>query len=360
MKLLVVLTYPNILYLYDLASLRNIQRITTPPNPLALLLLSSEEKSYLAFLGHTGSVIVMDVNINNITSNTNNNNNSTRLLAQIQAHDSSIVAMSFNASASMLVTASVTGTVIRVFSLPHGDLMHSFRRGSLSVLVTSLCFCPLSQLLAVGSASGCVHVFLLDAIVLSRRYPASTPTSTSTSTNISISPAVPGDSVVDKDRDSFSNGDVNYFDHEAENDQSSTVGVVGVSTGGIGGGGVRTWSEAWSVMQHTAFTGAAAVAEVMGALKVLPSSSQELLDSARAVCQCRLPVGEASFRAAIVAASPSSSSSSSSSSASHHEKDISGSNSMGGVGMDGQPREVQMKVVVVSEIGSVYRWVCFL
>jgi autophagy-related protein 18 len=60
---------------------------------------------------------------------------------------------------TMLVTASVTGTVLRLFSVPSGEHLCSFRRGTRSAEISSFCFSQRSSVLAVGSSSGTVHLF---------------------------------------------------------------------------------------------------------------------------------------------------------------------------------------------------------
>lgn len=63
---------------------------------------------------------------------------------------------------SMLATASATGTVIRVYSVPMGQHLCSFRRGSKPSSINSLSFCPLSKWLAVGSSTGTIHLFSVE------------------------------------------------------------------------------------------------------------------------------------------------------------------------------------------------------
>eukprot|EP00597_Dinobryon_sp_UTEXLB2267_P002300 CAMPEP_0170071344 /NCGR_PEP_ID=MMETSP0019_2-20121128/9313_1 /TAXON_ID=98059 /ORGANISM="Dinobryon sp., Strain UTEXLB2267" /LENGTH=317 /DNA_ID=CAMNT_0010279883 /DNA_START=534 /DNA_END=1487 /DNA_ORIENTATION=+ len=50
-----------------------------------------------------------------------------RLLNTIAAHRSTVQQVALNGTASLLATASATGTVIRVFSLPAGDCVHVLR-----------------------------------------------------------------------------------------------------------------------------------------------------------------------------------------------------------------------------------------
>jgi WD40 repeat protein len=49
----------------------------------------------------------------------------------IRAHDSPVRIIAFNPEGTMLATTSDKGTVIRVFSLPTGKKLFTFRRGTL-------------------------------------------------------------------------------------------------------------------------------------------------------------------------------------------------------------------------------------
>jgi autophagy-related protein 18 len=77
----------------------------------------------------------------------------------IQAHKTPLAAIAFNAHGTLLATASDKGTVIRVFSLPDGDKVAEFRRGSYPSRIFSLAFNAVSSLLCVSSASDTVHIF---------------------------------------------------------------------------------------------------------------------------------------------------------------------------------------------------------
>jgi hypothetical protein len=69
----------------------------------------------------------------------------------------------FFRSGTRLATASSTGTVIRVFDVPSGTKLYSFRRGNRPTTITSISFSPNSEFIAVGSSSGTVHVFSFEA-----------------------------------------------------------------------------------------------------------------------------------------------------------------------------------------------------
>ena len=130
-------------------------------------LSSSAENSYLVFphpnstspsfnpshtptqpapLQHTGEVLVFDalaltpINI-------------------IPAHKTPIALLALSPKGDILATASDKGTVIRVFSVPSGDKLFQFRRGSYPARITSMAFNQTGEYLVVGSDTETVHLF---------------------------------------------------------------------------------------------------------------------------------------------------------------------------------------------------------
>ena len=79
----------------------------------------------------------------------------------IEAHQSALGCVSINSDGTMLATASEKGTIIRIFTIPNGDKLFQFRRGSLPAQIFCMCFNAKSTLLAVSSATETVHVFRL-------------------------------------------------------------------------------------------------------------------------------------------------------------------------------------------------------
>lgn len=84
----------------------------------------------------------------------------------IRAHKSRIAALAFSPSGAKLASASRKGTLVRIFDVascrPEGEL----RRGSDRAMIYSLCFSYDALRLCVASDKGTVHVFKLDALVL--------------------------------------------------------------------------------------------------------------------------------------------------------------------------------------------------
>jgi len=154
-------------------------------------LSSSAENSYLVFphpgststtfhpshapsqtttLQHTGEVLVFDtlsltpVNI-------------------IAAHKAPIAYLALSPKGDVVATASDKGTVIRVFSVPQGDKLFQFRRGSYPTRITSMAFNHNGDYLVVGSDTETVHLFHCST--------AKNPNSSRSSTGVSSGPSSP-------------------------------------------------------------------------------------------------------------------------------------------------------------------------
>ena len=131
----------------------------TPSNPKGLCCLSTASEK--AFVVYPGSCISGEVQIFDVVN--------LRAVSTINAHNSPLAAMTFNESATKLATASVKGTVIRVFSVPDGQKLFEFRRGvKRCVSIGSLCFSPDSLFLCASSNTETVHVFKLDQVTSNR------------------------------------------------------------------------------------------------------------------------------------------------------------------------------------------------
>lgn len=79
----------------------------------------------------------------------------------VQAHKTPLACVSLNSTGSMLATASDKGTVIRVFSVPNGDKIAQFRRGTYPAKIYHISFNTMSTLLAASSDTETIHIFKL-------------------------------------------------------------------------------------------------------------------------------------------------------------------------------------------------------
>ena len=79
----------------------------------------------------------------------------------VEAHRAPLSCIALNNDGTLLATASETGTIIRVFSLPKGTKLYQFRRGTYPSKIYSMSFNLSSTLLCVSSTTDTVHIFRL-------------------------------------------------------------------------------------------------------------------------------------------------------------------------------------------------------
>jgi autophagy-related protein 18 len=185
-RLAVVLT--NQIFLYDISNMTPIHTIDTSPNPHGLCALSpSSANNFLIYPqpqkesppmynqpAHkppstnplpppSGEALVFDTE-------------RLEALNVIKAHQSTLGCLSINTDGTLLATASEKGTIIRVFSLPSGERLFNFRRGSLPAQIFCMSFNTASTLLAVSSSTETVHIFSLIHQTPSRDSAPASPT----------------------------------------------------------------------------------------------------------------------------------------------------------------------------------------
>lgn len=161
------------IYLYDISNMTLLYTIATSPNPNAICALApSSENCYLAYPlpkaredagdkrpSHapppsnfvsptTGEVLIFDAL-------------KLEALNVVEAHRAPLSCIALNNDGTLLATASETGTIIRVFSLPKGTKLYQFRRGTYPSTIYSMSFNLSSTLLCVSSTTDTVHIFRL-------------------------------------------------------------------------------------------------------------------------------------------------------------------------------------------------------
>ena len=164
------------IYLYDISNMTLLYTIPTSPNPSAICALSpSSDNCYLAYPlpkpredsgdrrpAHapplstyvpptSGEVLVFDT----LTL---------KAVNVIEAHKSPLCCVSLTSDGTLLATASEMGTIIRVFSVPRGQKLYQFRRGTYPSTIYSMSFNLNSSLLCVSSVSDTVHIFRLGGV----------------------------------------------------------------------------------------------------------------------------------------------------------------------------------------------------
>ncbi|KAI8590485.1 autophagy protein [Geranomyces variabilis] len=141
------------IYIYDISNMKLLHTLDTSPNPNALCALSPDsDNCYIAYppnaSGAAGELLLFDAI-------------SLQAINILQAHKSPLSCIGFNYKGTMVATASDQGTIIRVFSVPTGDKLFQFRRGTTSSRIYSIAFNVENTLLCVSSGNDTVHVFKL-------------------------------------------------------------------------------------------------------------------------------------------------------------------------------------------------------
>lgn len=142
----------NRIHIFDISSMKILRTVETEDNSRAVCCMSfGDENCLLAFpkTAGGGDVVIFDaLHLNPISV--------------VKAHKNAVGEMAFNVSGTMLATSSSKGTIIRVFAMPDGECIHSFRRGTYAATIYSLAFSSISDMLAVSSDTGTVHIYKID------------------------------------------------------------------------------------------------------------------------------------------------------------------------------------------------------
>lgn len=161
------------IYLYDISNMTLLYTIATSPNPNAICALApSSDKCFIAYplpkpredtgdkrpahapplstyvAPTTGEVLIFDTLL-------------LKAVNVVEAHRAPLSCIALNNDGTLLATASETGTIIRVFSIPSGTKLYQFRRGTYPSTIYSMSFNMGSTLLCVSSTTDTVHIFRL-------------------------------------------------------------------------------------------------------------------------------------------------------------------------------------------------------
>ncbi|KAL2558440.1 Autophagy-related protein 18c [Forsythia ovata] len=145
----VVVVLEHKIYVYNFMDLKLLHQIETSANPRGLCYLSQHlNTSVLACPGlRRGQVRVEHFGLN--------------VTKLINAHDSQIASMTLTMDGLILATASVRGTLIRIFNTMDGTRLQEVRRGVDKAGIYSIALSPNVQWLAASSDKGTVHIFSL-------------------------------------------------------------------------------------------------------------------------------------------------------------------------------------------------------
>ncbi|GMM33472.1 phosphoinositide binding protein [Saccharomycopsis crataegensis] len=167
------------IYIYDVSSMKLLHTIETLPNPHGLVALSPIiEHNFLAYPSPPANKNGLSLNTVNEVAATGlqpaNSSITSRVgdviifdakslqpLCVIEAHKAGLAAISLSSDGLLLASASVKGTIIRVFSVETGEKLYQFRRGTYGTKIYSLSFSDDNNFLTASSATETVHIFKL-------------------------------------------------------------------------------------------------------------------------------------------------------------------------------------------------------
>ena len=143
-RLLVVLE--EAVHIFELGTMKMLTTLDTAPNPHGVCALSvNAEASLTAVLpsgtapNWQGKLVIFDAA-------------HAHPIRTIDAHQSRIQCVSIDYQGELMATASVKGTVVRVFQLSTGACLHTFRRGHAPATVHSLAFAVPSMSAIAGTS----------------------------------------------------------------------------------------------------------------------------------------------------------------------------------------------------------------
>lgn len=182
-RIIIILT--NELLIYDISCMKLLKKIELIDSNKTLnnsvnhisCNLSSSDLSILAFQQINSNIL----NNNDIGNNENDNNNNSENvngnfavlsgiviifdalkltpISIINCHKSGLQTLTLSENGVLLATASIKGTIIRIFNSLTGIKLYEFRRGSLPATICSLTFNSNNSILACSSDTGTVHFF---------------------------------------------------------------------------------------------------------------------------------------------------------------------------------------------------------
>ena len=180
-RLLVVLE--EAVHIFELGTMKLLTTLDTAPNPHGVCALSvNAEASLTAVLpsgtapNWQGKLVIFDAA-------------HAHPIRTLDAHQSRIQCVSIDYQGELMATASVKGTVVRVFQLSTGACLHKFRRGHAPATVHSLAFAvpSLSTIAGTSHSANTGHDIHDGASAAASSLPASSPSAMSTTLLVAAS-----------------------------------------------------------------------------------------------------------------------------------------------------------------------------
>ena len=140
------------IHILEVDGMKTAHKLNSPANARGIMTISNAFEPTL--LGYPSSSTIGEFVITNIDTSDPSSTG-----VSYSAHKSRLACLQMNPSGTLVASASVTGTIIRVFGTKSSSKLYEFRRGLHCAEISSLLFCPRDALLLAGSSSGTVHIF---------------------------------------------------------------------------------------------------------------------------------------------------------------------------------------------------------
>jgi autophagy-related protein 18 len=137
------------IYEFDRKTLQKRNSIEVIPNVHEVICVSSKCLLGIPNSETKGELMVYDARLS-------------QTIAKINAHDSKIACCVFSDDSSKIATSSEKGTLIRVFAIPSGEKLFSFRRGLYNAERISIAFNMAGTFLCSASSTNTLHLYNLD------------------------------------------------------------------------------------------------------------------------------------------------------------------------------------------------------
>eukprot|EP01022_Parablepharisma_sp_SALTPOND_P008444 TRINITY_DN136027_c0_g1_i1.p1 TRINITY_DN136027_c0_g1~~TRINITY_DN136027_c0_g1_i1.p1 ORF type:complete len:371 (+),score=9.28 TRINITY_DN136027_c0_g1_i1:119-1114(+) len=149
-KDVIVAVVENKVYAYKFEDFKLLSTVSTFSNPKGLCSISYEEDgSFLVVPGKESPGTIQIVN------------NAENTIIEKKAHISELATIALSKDSKYCATASVKGTLIRIFSTADGKLLQELRRGAGNASIESIVFDKTSSCIACSSNKKTIHIFSL-------------------------------------------------------------------------------------------------------------------------------------------------------------------------------------------------------
>lgn len=145
----VVIVLETEIHIYNMKTLSFLTKLSTKPNPKGIVSITNDQPSFLAYLSPSDPSIIVIYNLSTLQPY--------RTISETYNH---LQIIQFSQDGKFLATGSEAGTVIKIFPVQEESLdRYKFRRSLKPAEISSLSFDKTSNLLALSSNQGTVHIF---------------------------------------------------------------------------------------------------------------------------------------------------------------------------------------------------------